>query len=72
MAAAEKLQMDRSKNQATVLAQEIDSAAAVELISGDGDISTTGTTNHILRLIRRVSISHVSISLVDHHMHTLV
>lgn len=42
LAAAEKLQADRASTQETVLAQELEGAAAVELISGDGDMSTTG------------------------------
>ena len=42
VAAAEKLQAERASTQETVLAQEVDTAPAVELISGDGDVSTTG------------------------------
>lgn len=42
VAAAEKLQADRASTQETVLAQEVEGAPAVELISGDGDVSTTG------------------------------
>ena len=47
VAAAGKLQMDRSTKQAMVLAQDVASAPAVELISGDGDLSTTGIPFHI-------------------------
>ncbi len=39
---AEKLQQSRATTQATVLSQEISTAPAVELTSGDGDVSTTG------------------------------
>ncbi len=42
MAAAEKLQLARDSKQATVLSQEISTAPAVQLTSGDGDVSTTG------------------------------
>ena len=42
VSAAEKLQLARDSKQATVLSQEIETAPAVQLTSGDGDVSTTG------------------------------